>query len=66
MNNHIFLMLKYLDQLTYLAKTQLWLDGAKAVAKNPKMIELLDTYQTQVVVQKIKLHDEMFEIARSN
>lgn len=66
MNNHIFLILSYIDQLVYLTRTQQWLDGARSVAKHPKMRAVLDDHQARVIAQKIKLQDEMFEIQRNN
>ena len=67
MNNHIFLMIGYIQKLMDLAMIQHWIDGARVtMAKRPELIEELDRRQADLIAEKTKLQDEMFEIARSN
>jgi hypothetical protein len=66
-NNHLALMFGYIDRLTFLAQRQNWLDLTRADhPDNEKLQELFDRQQRIIVAEKIKISDEMFEIARSN
>lgn len=67
MHNHIFLMLDYIERLKDLAMLQRWIElSKKETAGNQKVLAVLERKSRELVLEKIKLQDEMFEIARSN
>lgn len=67
MTNHVFLILDYWSRLKDLAMVQRWLDlSVKEHQDDPKTLAILNRKRQEVLLEKIKLQDEMFEIARSN
>lgn len=67
MTNHIHLIMRYTSQLMDLAMAQSWIDGVRKAAPNNQEIQLnMDRQQDVVVSKQERLHNEMFEISRSN
>lgn len=67
MTDHITLVESYIDELMDLARIQNMISAARQSAANNQYVQLeLDREQTKLLAMKIKLQDEMFEIARSN
>jgi hypothetical protein len=65
--NHIFLIFEYFGKLKDLAMVLHWIElSTREHAGEPDVLALLDRKRTQVTLEKIRLQDEMFEIARSN
>lgn len=67
MTNHVFLILEYWQKLMDLAMVQRWVDlSIKEHKDEPKVLEVLNRKRQEIMLEKIKLQDEMFEISRSN
>lgn len=65
--NHIHLIMRYTSQLMDLAMAQSWIDGVRQAAPNNQELQLnMDRQQDVVVSKQERLHNEMFEISRSN
>lgn len=65
--NHITLLIGFMNELMRLARIQNRIDKArKRSVDDPEMMTRLDELQTNVVIKKVKIQDEMFEISRSN
>lgn len=67
MTNHVFLILDYWQKLMDLAMVQKWIDASFEEHKDePKVLEVLNRKRQELLLEKVKLQDEMFEICRSN
>lgn len=64
--NHITLLIGFMNELMRLARIQNWIDEARKAARTDEARTRLDKIQQQVVIKKVKIQDEMFEISRSN
>jgi hypothetical protein len=66
MKNHITLVLYYIKELREIELAQRWINAAREVNRNQYVQLQLDRYQTDLIVKKVKLQDEMLEISRNN
>lgn len=65
--NHVHLILSFVAELKDLMMVQLWIQGARALHPNNQHLQLLlDRKQAEVEARQDEIHDQMFEISRSN
>lgn len=65
--NHITLLIGFMNELMRLARIQNRIDKARERGvDDPEIKTRLDALQTNVILKKVKIQDEMFEISRSN
>lgn len=66
MNNHIFLVIAYMEELIQLARIQRWVKLTRAGTQNKRLIAILEKKNADITMRRIQIQDEMFEIQRSN
>jgi hypothetical protein len=66
MNNHIFLVIAYMEELIQLERVQRWITLTREGTQNKRLLAVLDRKKIDLIARKIELQDEMFEIQRSN
>lgn len=65
--NHITLLIGFMNELMRLARIQKQIDKARERGvDDPEVTIRLNELQTNVIIKKVKIQDEMFEISRSN
>lgn len=65
--NHISVIVRYLKRLIEITRHLKKIERARVlVSSNPKVHGYLDHLERNLIIEKIKLQDEMFEIQRSN
>lgn len=66
MRNHIFLIIHYTDELMMLERVQRWISLTRVDTDDPRLLGVLDRKHSEIILRKVQIADEMFEISRSN